>query len=91
MCKEHNGWTNKPTWAVKLWLDNDEGSYNYWQEQAQRLSAYKLADQLKEEIEQGAAELLPEASLYTDLLLYSLHSVNFDEIAQAIKADQEAG
>lgn len=25
---EHNGWENYPTWAVALWLDNEEGLYN---------------------------------------------------------------
>ncbi len=87
MCNQYNGWTNKTTWAVKLWLDNEESSYNYWLDQARRSSAYELANQLKYEIEAGAAELLPTASLYTDLLLYSLHSVNYDEIAAAMKAD----
>jgi len=29
----HQGWTNYETWCVKLWLDNDEGSYDYWREQ----------------------------------------------------------
>jgi len=28
---QYNGWTNYETWAVKLWMDNDEGSYRYWQ------------------------------------------------------------
>ena len=30
--KEYNGWSNYPTWCVKLWLDNDEGTYNFWQD-----------------------------------------------------------
>jgi hypothetical protein len=30
----YNGWTNYETWAVKLWIDNDHGSYDFWNEQA---------------------------------------------------------
>jgi hypothetical protein len=30
--KRYNGWTNYETWAVKLWIDNDEGTYDYWRE-----------------------------------------------------------
>lgn len=31
----YNGWTNYETWAVKLWMDNEEPSYWYWKEAAQ--------------------------------------------------------
>ena len=33
---EYNGWPNYETWAVKLWIDNDQGNQEYWIEQAQR-------------------------------------------------------
>ncbi len=29
-----NGWTNYETWAVGLWIDNEQGSYTYWRGQA---------------------------------------------------------
>lgn len=32
--KEYNGWTNYETWLVKLWMDNEQGSYSYFQEEA---------------------------------------------------------
>jgi len=32
--QEYNGWTNYETWAVQLWLDNDDGSQSYWHDQA---------------------------------------------------------
>jgi hypothetical protein len=30
--KPYNGWSNYETWAVKLWIDNEKGSYNEWRE-----------------------------------------------------------
>jgi len=28
----YNGYTNYETWAVKLWMDNEEPTYDYWRE-----------------------------------------------------------
>lgn len=30
--KHYNGWTNYETWCVKLWIDNDQGDYEWWRE-----------------------------------------------------------
>jgi len=32
---DYNGWTNYETWAVKLWMDNEQETQEYWQEAAQ--------------------------------------------------------
>lgn len=32
----YNGWTNYETWAVKLWIDNEEPSYIYWRDCAKQ-------------------------------------------------------
>jgi len=28
MCNEYSGYSNYPTWAVKLWMDNDEALFD---------------------------------------------------------------
>lgn len=28
--QEYNGWTNYETWVVNLWMDNEQGSHDYW-------------------------------------------------------------
>lgn len=35
--KEYNGWTNYETWLVKLWMDNEQGTQSYFQEQAEQV------------------------------------------------------
>ena len=32
--KEYNGWTNYETWCCSRRIDNDEGSYEFWNAQA---------------------------------------------------------
>ena len=27
--EKYNGWTNKPTWLVVVWLDNEQGGFDY--------------------------------------------------------------
>jgi len=74
--KEYNGWTNYETWLVKLWMDNDEGSSNYWQDRTVEewdnaedegasmtkgdYARIALADCLKEHHEEAIHEAIPE-------------------------------
>ena len=87
--KGYNGWTNYETWVVKLWIDNEENSYNYWQERAQELKeeggehiTLSLADKLKEGYDEDNP--LEEAGVYTDLLYSALGEVDWREIATSI-------
>lgn len=89
--KEYNGWTNYETWLVKLWMDNEAGSQDYWLETAAdhlkvdgEDARRSLADRLKEEHE----DALPEVSGFvSDLLNAALSEVNWWEIAESLLED----
>ena len=87
--KGYQGWANYETWCVKLWIDNEENSYNYWQERARELKeeggehiTLSLADELKEQHDEDNP--IEEAGVYTDLLYSALGEVNWYEIATSI-------
>jgi hypothetical protein len=101
----YQGWTNYETWAVNLWLGNEQVSSNYWNETAQnaydeakagqyltRMEAATIAlsETLKAEIEEAAPEL--ENGMFSDLLNAALSEVNWREIAEAYldNVNQEA-
>lgn len=75
----YNGWTNYETWVVNLWMDNEEGSHDYWLEiaedvynnQAEEQKHFTkkedavsiLSDMLKSEYEDGKDYILEEIDL----------------------------
>lgn len=86
----YNGWSNYPTWAVALWLDNDPGTYeesraivrDALESRALRIDA---DDALREYVREMVE--LDEASLRADLLGFALDSVDWREITDALLDD----
>lgn len=93
--QSYNGWSNYETWNVALWLDNDQGTYNYVRELATEARAESaehqdrydtrtpeglLADRLKDLVEEGSP-LADDASMYSDLLGAAISEVDWHEIA----------
>ena len=90
----YNGWANYETWLVNLWMDNEQGSQEFFREEAQRVyrattrsrsftreerARMDYSDWLKDHWEENRPEL-PGA--YGDLLGGALSAVNWDEIAR---------
>jgi len=100
--KQYNGWTNYETWVVNVWIDNEEGTYNYWREVAQEVSddletptngmtrmdeaVYLLTDRLREHYEENRPEL---TGVYADLIGAALAEVNWREIAEHLLENVE--
>ena len=94
----YQGHANYETWAAKLWMDNEEGSYIYWGEVAEEFlergqykdegegDPYGLSERLKDEYEEAAPDL---DGLYGDLLTAALGDVDWYEIAESLIEDAQ--
>ena len=93
MCKkdnEYNGWSNYETWVTKLWLDNDQDTYNKVREWAEEEQGnYGLSKRIKEYVEETNPIEGLEATVYNDLLSGAISSINFYEIAENIYSEEE--
>lgn len=84
MSGTYNGWKNYETWLVNIWVTNDEGWNEYWQEAAtDAASVSSLADALESEITDQAREQVGNNGLLSDLLRAALREVDWREIAES--------
>jgi hypothetical protein len=94
MSEGYNGWTNYETWVVNLWMDNEQGSQEFFREQAREIydaaapcqfftqeerARLRFADWLKEHYDENIPDM---PGVYGDLLGGALSKVNWNEIAR---------
>lgn len=99
--KNHNGWYNYETWVVALWLDNEQGSQEFFANEARSAlrnpGAYHTPGMTQEEMATLALadtlkafheEALPELQGFVaDLLSAAMSEVNWHEIAKHLVED----
>jgi len=79
--KPYNGHYNYETWAVNLWIDNEEYLHNLMRQTVRGfVYTYEAAQALKDYFEEENP-LASDASLWSDLLSAALSEVNWMEIA----------
>lgn len=89
-CVRYNGWTNHETWAVNLWLTNDELSYETLRAIARddtnpSTRAYAAAQNLKDYVESLAVDACRDAGMFADLLQSALDAVDWASIITAAR------
>ena len=81
---EYNGWSNRETWVVNLWLTSDEVLYD---ELMRLTKLYRDTHDLAEVLELWVQDELDEQTepthLWRDLLTTALYRVNWFEIADS--------
>jgi hypothetical protein len=85
--EKYNGWTNRATWMVNLWMSNDEGFYREYTEMASRASsvgsfAAELEEHFGDTVRECAKSSRAESEAFVnDIMAVGLESVDWDEIA----------
>jgi len=82
----YNGWTNKETWLVNVWLNNDYDLYKYYLGRLNDSYGGFISDiihELQEIVYDIVREDRPETNgLAYDLLQSSLNVINYKELAE---------
>lgn len=84
----YQGYKNYETWAVSLWLSNDQGDYDFWLESANDIierdgmkdSAYTLSQYMSEHFQDEHFPL--DEGLYSDMLSAALQEVDWLTVAE---------
>ncbi len=85
----YNGYANYETWAVALWIDNDQGLYSTRLELVQEAvndeeEPYQIGQRLKDWVNDSDNGIIPDlgATLASDLLSAALSEVDWTELAE---------
>jgi hypothetical protein len=77
----YQGWTNRETWLVNLWLTNEEHTY----QSTRGMNAESLESYVETILEDDSNHM--HAGFITDLIGAALIRVNWNEIADSINAE----
>ena len=98
----YNGWSNYPTWNWKLWIDNEQGSCEYWEERARECfkdadadnweeaeteASQALAAELESEADEAQSNMVGVTGPFADITGWAMGQIDWREIAESMIGD----
>jgi hypothetical protein len=85
--ENYNGYGNKETWTLAVWIKTDESLMNYWKYKAKTLTEDELTKELQTYFE-DRNPLTKDFNFYGDLLNNSLKLIKWGEVARSLKEEE---
>ena len=89
--ERYNGWANRPTWQVVLWIDSTEGMRERAQEVLRETLRFDSTPEARQDVIREFVEevmlrgITSEASLASDILRDTLNRVDWQEVVDALE------
>lgn len=81
---EYNGWTNRETWLVNLWLSNDMESYEFLQDICNtKCEVWENAEKLEAHFQDQLEDMYDAPTFWSDILGTALARVDWYQIIEA--------
>ena len=80
----YNGWTNRETWLVNLWLSNDMESYDFLQDIRKKdCEAWEKVEELEAHFQDQLEDMYEVSSFWSDILGTALDRVDWYRVIEA--------
>ena len=84
MTENYNGWKNRETWVVALWLNNEQDLYNVCRAIVKVNDRFKARDMIEDMVRRQSPIT---CGMYADLINHALWQVDWDAIAKSFMED----
>lgn len=81
---EYNGWSNRETWLVNLWLSNDMGSYEFLRSICRKdCEMWEKAEEIEAHFQYQLEDMYDAPTFWSDILGTALDRVDWHRVIEA--------